>query len=77
MRWSCNLELVLEYKNEVLKDTFTLRDYHVKNNSRLRVSLAEKDTFTLRRRKCRLHVCLTEGAAVLQPLGSDYTTIQQ
>jgi hypothetical protein len=77
MRWSCNLELVLEYKNEILKDTSTLRDYHVKNKSRLRVSLAEKNKFTLRRGKSRVHVYLAEGVAVLQPLGSDYTTIQQ
>jgi hypothetical protein len=40
LQWPCNLELELEYKGEVLKDTRTLRDYHVENESRLYVRLA-------------------------------------
>jgi hypothetical protein len=40
LQWPCNLELELEYKGEILKDTRTLLDYHVENESRLYVRLA-------------------------------------
>jgi hypothetical protein len=40
LQWPCNLELELEYKGEILKDTRTLRDYHVENESRFDVRLA-------------------------------------
>jgi hypothetical protein len=43
-----NLDLVLEYKHDILEDTFTLLDYHVEAESRLHMCLPEKSTYTLR-----------------------------